>query len=134
MPRDWLGIHPRRAEVLNLGHYPPPLNPAPAEGAPCQGRHMTKGQRAMAVAMIYPDPEKCGRGKKSQAKTSAKIGGFSMDIVDKARTVLEHASGVATARSRLRGHLGVIRPEIAPGGPAQAPRGPSWAAWLKDSR
>jgi ParB-like nuclease domain len=28
-------------------------------------RHMTKGQRAMAVAMISPEPEKGGRGKKA---------------------------------------------------------------------
>ena len=28
-------------------------------------RHMTKGQRAMAVAMIYPEPEKGGRGEKA---------------------------------------------------------------------
>ncbi len=26
---------------------------------------MTKGQRAMVVAMIYPEPEKGGRGKKA---------------------------------------------------------------------
>jgi hypothetical protein len=35
----------------------------------CHGRpwrHRTKGQRAMAVAMIYPKPEKGGRGKKSK--------------------------------------------------------------------
>ena len=56
---------------------------------------MTKGQRAMAVAMIYPDPEKGGRGKKSGAKTSDLVGGFSMDFVDKARTVLKHAPDLA---------------------------------------
>lgn len=27
-------------------------------------RHMTTGQRAMAVAVIYPEPEKAGRGQK----------------------------------------------------------------------
>ena len=27
-------------------------------------RHLTKGQQAMAVAMVYPEPEKGGRGKK----------------------------------------------------------------------
>ncbi len=31
-------------------------------------RHMTKGQRAMAVAKIYPDPEKGGRGKNQAPK------------------------------------------------------------------
>ena len=29
------------------------------------GGHMTKGQRAMAVAKIYPEPETGGRGQKS---------------------------------------------------------------------
>ena len=49
----------------------------------------------MAVAKIYPEPEKGGRGKISKAKTSAKIGGFSMDLVDKARTVLRDAPDLA---------------------------------------
>ena len=35
-------------------------------------RHITKGQRAMAVAMIYPKPEKGGRGRKT-----TEIVGFS---------------------------------------------------------
>jgi hypothetical protein len=30
-------------------------------------RHMPKGQRAMAVAFVYPEPEKGGRGKKGKA-------------------------------------------------------------------
>ena len=34
-------------------------------------RHMTKGQRAMGVAMIYPRPEKGGRGKKRAEIISA---------------------------------------------------------------
>jgi hypothetical protein len=29
-------------------------------------RHMTAAQRAMAVAMIYPEPGKGGRGKRKQ--------------------------------------------------------------------
>ena len=58
-------------------------------------RHMTKGQRAMAVAMIYPERQKGGRGKTSQAKTSAKIGGFSMDLIDKGRAVLCYAPDLA---------------------------------------
>jgi hypothetical protein len=32
-------------------------------------RHMTKGQRAMAVAMINPDPAKGGRGKINSVNT-----------------------------------------------------------------
>jgi hypothetical protein len=29
-------------------------------------RHMTKGQQVMAVAMMYPEPEKGGKGKRSR--------------------------------------------------------------------
>lgn len=47
-------------------------------------RHMTKSQRAMAMAMHYPEPEKGGRGKKGQIKTD----GFSDDYLTKARKVL----------------------------------------------
>jgi hypothetical protein len=48
-------------------------------------------QQAMTLAMIYPEPEKGGRGKTSAAKTAAKRGGFSGDRVDVARTVLKLA-------------------------------------------
>jgi hypothetical protein len=40
--------------------------------------------------MIYPEPEKGGRGKKSAATTSAKIGGSSMDLIDDARAVVPY--------------------------------------------
>ena len=30
--------------------------------------HMSKGQQAMAVAMVYPEPEKTTHGKKSKTK------------------------------------------------------------------
>jgi len=32
-------------------------------------RHMTTGQRAMAVATIYPEPKREGRGKQSVTAT-----------------------------------------------------------------
>ena len=48
-------------------------------------RHMTKGQRAMAVAMIHPEPAKGGRGKKGPIESA----GFSRDYLLKARTVLK---------------------------------------------
>jgi len=40
--------------------------------------HMTKGQRAMAVAMLYPDPEKGGRGK--IAERPHKLRAFHRDV------------------------------------------------------
>ncbi len=69
---------------------------------------MTKGQRAMAVAMIYPKPEKGGRGKKSFVAKEFSQGGLS-----KARTVLQYApdladnvlSGTRKAPARSRGQV-----------------------------
>lgn len=54
-------------------------------------RHMTKGQQAMAVAMVYPEPEKGGRGKNSFVSK-----GFISDSrLSLARTVLTFASDLA---------------------------------------
>ena len=36
-------------------------------------RHMSAGQQAMAHAMIYPEPEKGGRGKKSENSTETLV-------------------------------------------------------------
>lgn len=56
-------------------------------------RHMTKGQRAMAVAMIYPvAPNKGGRGKTSQESW-----GLSGELVRQARLVLAHSAPLAHA-------------------------------------
>ena len=38
-------------------------------------RHMSKGQQAMAVAMIYPEPEKGGRGKVSTTRRTRLLSG-----------------------------------------------------------
>lgn len=51
---------------------------------------MTKGQRAMAVAMINPDPERRGRGNKSSVAEEFGSGRISM-----ARTVLKWAPEMA---------------------------------------
>jgi ParB-like nuclease domain len=56
-------------------------------------RHMSAGQQAMAQAMIYPEPEKGGRGKKS--KNSTETLGFSAMRLSQARTVLSHSRDVA---------------------------------------
>ncbi len=52
-------------------------------------RHMTKGQRAMAVAMIFPKPEKGGRGKKRLGDLTV-----SAERLSTARTVLASAPNV----------------------------------------
>lgn len=49
-------------------------------------RHMTAGQRAMATAMIYPEAEKGGRGKKSLVTKE-----FSGERLSKARAVLRYS-------------------------------------------
>ena len=51
---------------------------------------MTKGQRAMAVAKIYPKPEKGGRGK-----TVRLPDGLSKQRISEARTVLQYAPDLA---------------------------------------
>ena len=53
-------------------------------------RHITKGQQAMVVAMIYPEPEKGGRGKKAVETT-----GFSPERLSHARTVFRSAPDLA---------------------------------------
>lgn len=58
-------------------------------------RHMTKGQRAIAVAMIYPESSARGRGKKSAATKCAETAGFSDRRLQEARTVLLYSSSLA---------------------------------------
>lgn len=53
---------------------------------------MTKGQRAMAVAKIYPEPEKGGRGKNAVVTTE-----FSASHLSHARTVLQWAPELVDA-------------------------------------
>jgi hypothetical protein len=50
-------------------------------------------ERAMAIAMLYPEPEKGGRGK----KRFAKLEGFSHDRLSQARQVLRHSVELANA-------------------------------------
>jgi hypothetical protein len=63
-------------------------------------RHMTKGQQAMAHAMIYPEAEKGGRGKKNSVVTT----GFSRERLSRARTVLADAADLA--QGILNGSVG----------------------------
>jgi len=56
-------------------------------------RNMTKGQQAMALAMIYPEAEKGGRGKKSER--AAETVGFSATRLRQARSVLRFSRPMA---------------------------------------
>ena len=52
-------------------------------------RHSTKGQRAMCVAMMYPEGEKGGRGKKTISEMKEFIESLGNNI-SKARTILKY--------------------------------------------
>jgi hypothetical protein len=49
----------------------------------------------MALAMIYPEPEKGGRGKKAAVGNLLETSGFSRQLLDQARTVLRHSRETA---------------------------------------
>lgn len=63
-------------------------------------RNLTKGQRAMGAAKLYPEPAKGGRGRKSSVSE-----GFSDNYLSSARTVLRYApdlvDGVISASTSL---------------------------------
>lgn len=56
-------------------------------------RNLTKGQRAMALARLYPEPEKGGRGKTNSLLSKE----FSGARISQARTVLAWSPQVAAA-------------------------------------
>jgi hypothetical protein len=63
-------------------------------------RNLKKGQQAMATAMIYPDPDKRGRGNKSKALESKD---FSVGLLSQCRAVLDHSRALGGEAQRLFG-------------------------------
>lgn len=57
-------------------------------------RHLTKGQRAMAVAMLHPEPKR-GRGKKDEGIKAAENAGFKERRLQQARSILKHSESLA---------------------------------------
>jgi len=57
-------------------------------------RNLTKGQQAMALTMIYPEPEKGGRGKKKERVEETSTV-FSAERLQEARSVLQDARDLA---------------------------------------
>lgn len=57
-------------------------------------RNLTVGQRAMALALIYPDAER-GRGKRDEARKGAETSSFSYRRVQQARSVLRYSRALA---------------------------------------
>lgn len=65
-------------------------------------RNMKQGQLAMAMAMIYPEPDRPGRGNKGKSEEGS---GFSQKRLAQARQVLAHSK--AWAREVLLDHMGL---------------------------
>jgi hypothetical protein len=59
-------------------------------------RDLSKGERAMALALLYPEPER-GRGKKDAARKGAETASFSYRRIQEARQVLAHSPELARA-------------------------------------
>src|SRR4051812_26948910 len=61
-------------------------------------RNLSKGQQAMALAMIYPEPEKGGRGKRSQIQESFDEPRKTVqNRLSQARAVRSHSMALAEA-------------------------------------
>lgn len=106
-----LGVHkrtralPGRLRACQIAGVKPTFTTLPAGQDPLayifsanlNRRDMTKGQEAMALAMIYPEPGERGRGKKSAAIKSAETSGFSGRRLNQARSVLHFSPELAQA-------------------------------------
>jgi hypothetical protein len=62
-------------------------------------RDLTKGQKALAVALIWPAPDKRGRGNKSEATKYAESAGFSARLLQDARQIVRHEDLVDMVKS-----------------------------------
>ena len=94
----WLG--PATGSTAGLPGREQPAAPAILHGlargtAPTSSRHMTKGQRVMVVAKIYPEPEK---GKRTDLLKNSTGLGFDKAYLSHARTVLEYAPAGSSQR------------------------------------
>jgi uncharacterized RmlC-like cupin family protein len=58
---------------------------------------LTKGQQAMALAMLYPEPEKGGKGKNVAARKAQQSCGFSGERLRQARSILAFSRLMAEA-------------------------------------
>jgi hypothetical protein len=58
-------------------------------------RNLSRGQQSMALAMIYPDPEKTAPGKRSSHATLSEPKSVSAARLSQTRTVLHHSRALA---------------------------------------
>jgi hypothetical protein len=59
-------------------------------------RNLSKGQQAMAMAIMYPEPESGGRGKNVEARKAVETAGFSNSLLKQARAILRHSVDLAS--------------------------------------
>jgi len=71
----------------------PQVSPQAHRGHKSGRRDLTKGQQAMALAMIYPEAP--GRGKNDPAKRTRDSRDLSHDLLDKARAILRQNTSLA---------------------------------------
>lgn len=77
-------------------------------------RNLTIGQRAMALALIYPEERsKGGRGNKSDATKAAENSGFSYRRLAQARVVVRHSRALADSVMANRISLDAALGEVA---------------------
>jgi hypothetical protein len=81
--------HPTKEEPWLTLYFAPPAKPSEILGGL---RNLTKGQQAMAMAMLFPDGRERGRGKKALVSN-----GFDPSRVRQARMVLHHSRSLAEA-------------------------------------
>lgn len=90
-----------RAAACELAGVEPTVEPVPDGVEPAAviysanlaRRHMSKSQRAMATAMLYPEPQKGGRGNKGVSNSQD----YDRSLVSRARTVLAYSRPLALA-------------------------------------
>jgi hypothetical protein len=89
------------------------------------GYGISRSPRAMQLAMLFPEPEKGGRGKKSAVLNSAETAGFSTRRLNEARAVLRYSRELA---EQVRATSPDRAGELWVGGRGQVGRGARQAA------
>lgn len=99
-----IGLNKNRAhECERIAAIPEPKlrnGPAPGGGFADRNerRNITVGQKAMGYAMLFPNPERGGRGKKLSPKSKsigAESEGYAQKLISQARTILRETPELA---------------------------------------
>ncbi len=101
----------RRDDAESAPHRRTPASPPPIDDARAAEkraraqRNITAGQKAMGHAMLFPEPERGGRGK----RTVPRVDSFSKQTLSKARAVLAYSPGRSRSRGCIQGPTGCSR-------------------------